>query len=231
MYCVKCGVQLADTENSCPLCHTRVYHPDLHRPEVAPLYPKQDEQVKPINRWSIMLIVSILYLLPISICLVCDLTISGKMEWSGYVLGAMSIFYAAFLLPAWFDHPNPVIFVPCTFAVIAAFLLYISWKLSGTWFLTFALPVTGAFGLLVTALVTLLRYIRRGRLYIYGGFTISLGVFCVLLEILLHITFGLPGFGTWSLYPLVSLALLGLAMIATAIFRPLREALEKRFFL
>lgn len=231
MYCVKCGVQLADTENSCPLCHTRVYHPDLPRPEVAPLYPEGGEKDKPINRWNIMLIISILYLLPISVCLVCDLSISGKMEWSGYVLGGMAIFYAAFLLPSWFDHPNPVIFVPCTFGVIAAFLLYINWKLSGGWFLTFALPVTVAFGLLVTALVTLQRYIRRGRLYIYGGFTISLGAFCVLLEILLHITFGLPGFGTWSLYPLVTLTILGLAMIATAIFRPLREALEKRFFL
>lgn len=231
MYCVNCGVQLAHTENSCPLCHTRVYHPDLSRPEVAPLYPNSTETKKPINRWSIMLIVTILYLLPISICLVCDLSISGKIEWSGYVLGSMAIIYAAFLLPAWFEHPNPVIFVPCTFGVIAAFLLYINWKLSAKWFLTFALPVTAAFGLLVTALVTLQRYIRRGRLYIYGGFTISLGAFCVLLEILLHITFGLPGFGTWSLYPLVTLTILGLAIIATAIFRPLQEMLEKRFFL
>lgn len=231
MYCVNCGVQLAPTESSCPLCHTRVYHPDISRPEAAPLYPHSTETQKPINRWSIMLIVSILYLLPISICLVCDLSISGRMEWSGYVLGGMAIIYAAFLLPAWFEHPNPVIFVPCTFGVIAAFLLYINWKLSSGWFLTFALPVTAALALLVTALVTLHRYIRRGRLYIYGGFTISLGGFCVLLEILLHITFGLPGFGTWSLYPLVTLTILGLAMIATAIFRPLREALEKKFFL
>lgn len=231
MYCVKCGVQLADTEKSCPLCHTRVYHPDLQQPEATPLYPENDHRDKPINRWNIMLIVSILYLLPISICLVCDISISGKMEWSGYVVGALMIFYSAFLMPLWFEHPNPVIFTPTTFGVIAAFLLYISWQTGGGWFLTFGLPVTVALGLLFTALVTLMRYIRRGRLFILGGFTIGLGAFCVLLEILLHITFGLPGFGTWSLYPLLSLTLLGLAMIATAIFRPLREAVEKRFFM
>lgn len=231
MYCVKCGVGLADTEKACPLCGTRVYHPDLSQPEATPLYPENSQQDKPINRWYIMLIVSILYLLPISICLVCDLSISGKIEWSGYVIGGMLIFYSAFLMPSWFAHPNPVIFVPATFGVIAAFLLYIDWNLQGGWFLTFGLPVTLALGLLITALVTLQRYIRRGRLYIYGGFTIGLGLFCVLLETLLHITFGLPGFGAWSLYPLVSLTLLGLAMIATAIYRPLRESLEKRFFL
>ena len=37
MYCVKCGVQLADTEKSCPLCGTRVYHPDLVQAEATPL--------------------------------------------------------------------------------------------------------------------------------------------------------------------------------------------------
>ena len=231
MYCVKCGVQLANTEKSCPLCGTRVCHPDIKQPDVAPLYPESAEKEKPINRWYIMLIVSILYLLPMSICLVCDLSISGRIEWSGYVVGGMLIFYAAFLLPSWFAHPNPVIFVPCTFGVIALYLLYIDLTMQSNWFFTFGLPVTVTLGLLITALVTLTRYIRKGRLYIYGGFTIAMGGFCVLLEFLLHITFGLPGFGTWSLYPLVTLTLLGLAMIATAIFRPLRDALEKRFFL
>ena len=231
MYCVKCGVQLADTEKSCPLCHTRVSHPDFPQPEVTPLYPENQHPEKSINRWYIMLILSILYLLPISICLVCDLSINGRMEWSGYVIGGQMIFYAAFLMPNWFEHPNPVIFVPSTFGVIAAFLLYVNWKAQGGWFLTFALPVTAAIGLLITALVTLSRYIRKGRLFIYGGFTIGMGLFCVLLEVLLHITFGLPGFGTWSLYPLVTLTLLGIAMITTAIYRPLRESLEKRFFL
>ena len=29
MYCIKCGVELADSEKVCPLCGTRVFHPDL----------------------------------------------------------------------------------------------------------------------------------------------------------------------------------------------------------
>ena len=40
MYCANCGVKLADTENRCPLCGTEAYHPDIERPEVDPLYPK-----------------------------------------------------------------------------------------------------------------------------------------------------------------------------------------------
>ena len=37
MYCVKCGVELDDAEERCPLCGTRVYHPDIERGEGEPL--------------------------------------------------------------------------------------------------------------------------------------------------------------------------------------------------
>ena len=39
MYCVKCGVKLADTEKKCPLCNTVVCHPDFKQTAERPLYP------------------------------------------------------------------------------------------------------------------------------------------------------------------------------------------------
>jgi len=231
MYCVKCGVRLADTEKTCPLCATRVYHPEVQQAEATPLYPNYKPEKKEVKRWSIMLVLTILYLLPISICLTADLSISGKLEWSGYVTGSLLVLYTAILLPLWFEHPNPVIFVPVTFGMIAVFLLYICYATGGSWFLSFAFPVTGAVGLLVTAVVTLHRYILRGRLYIYGGAVVAFGLLSVLVEFLLTITFTMPPLFTWSLYPLATLTLLGCALLATAIFRPLRESLEKKFFL
>lgn len=231
MYCVKCGVRLADTEKVCPLCATRVYHPDLEQPQTPPLYPNYKQEKKTVKRWSLMLVLTILYLLPISICLTADLSINGHMEWSGYVAGGLAVFYAAVMLPQWFRHPNPVIFVPVTFGVIAAFLLYICYATGGNWFLSFALPVTGAVALLVTAVVTLHRYILRARLYIYAGAIIGFGMLSLLVEFLLTITFAMPPMFTWSLYPLSVFTLLGSALLVTAIFRPLREALEKKFFL
>ena len=39
MFCVKCGVKLADTEKICPLCGTTVYHPDIAVNEDDRLYP------------------------------------------------------------------------------------------------------------------------------------------------------------------------------------------------
>ena len=31
MYCVNCGVKLADTEQFCPLCGVKALHPDVER--------------------------------------------------------------------------------------------------------------------------------------------------------------------------------------------------------
>ena len=64
----------------------------------------------------------------------------------------------------------------------------------------------------------------------YGGAAIALGGYCMLVEFLLHITFGIPMYW-WSLYPLVVLTLVGLLMIVIAISSPLRASLHKRFFI
>jgi hypothetical protein len=147
------------------------------------------------------------------------------------VVGALVVFYTMFILPYWFRNPNPVVFVPCSFAAVGVFLMYISWTTEGGWFLSFAFPVTGAVGLIVTAVVTLLKYVGKGQLYIIGGAFIALGLFMPLMEFLLNLTFGFPQALIWSGYPLVSLVLLGGMLIFLAICRPARETMERKFFL
>lgn len=231
MYCIQCGVKLADTENRCPLCGTEVYHPQLTRPKAVPLYPADRETPKTVHPWGLLLIVSMLFLVAIGVCLVCDLQIMGGITWSGYVIGGLVVLYTMLVLPSWFPHPNPVIFVPVSFGVIGVYLLYINLATGGDWFLRFAFPVTLVFGLLVTAVVVLTRYIRKGRLYIYGGASIALGLFMLLLEFLLNTTFSIPGFGIWCFYPMIVLTLLGLTLLLIAICKPLRESLRQKFFL
>ena len=231
MYCVKCGVALGDTEKQCPLCGTLAYHPELTREDVPPLYPQDKMPPKQPHPWGVRLIVSLLFLLPMSICLAADLNINGQMNWSGYVIGTLVMLYVIFVLPSWFRKPNPVIFVPVSFGVIALFLLYVCLINGGNWFLPFAFPVTGFLCLLVTAVVVLCKYTRKGLLYVFGGASLAMGGFMVLLEFLLHITFGLPGVGTWSFYPLIVFALLGITLILIAIVPSFRESLSRKFFI
>jgi len=229
MYCVKCGVMLADTEKKCPLCETAVYHPDIKQAESAPLYPSN--KMPKISYGSKVLngAVIILFLIPLIVCFFADMSIDGHLEWAGYVAGAMIFAYVTIALPLWFNKPNPVIFVPCDFAALGLYLLYINIATKGSWFLSFAFPVLGGTCIIVCAVVTLLRYLRKGRLYVLGGAFIALGAFMLLIEYLMGITFGLSLIG-WSIYPLSVLALFGILLIYLAINKSAREMMERKLF-
>lgn len=231
MYCIRCGVELADSEKRCPLCQTLVFHPELTRPEGEKPYPPNlypPQQAQPFGQ---LLIITMAFLLTGMITVLCNIQISQRITWAGFVIGGLLVGYVMIVLPFWFRRPNPVIFIPCNFAAIGTLLLYINCATGGNWFLSFALPVTAGAGLIVTAVVTLLRYIHRGRLYIYGGASILTGALMLLIEMLLNITLGRKIIFLWSPYPFIALALMGITLLIIAICRPLRESLGKRMFL
>ena len=232
MYCVKCGVELADSEKSCPLCGTTVICPDgLERTvKDSPYPPHPGKIVEGISKLGIMFIMSFAFVIPAIICLITDIKVNGRLEWSGYVLFSLILLYATFILPWWFNKPNPVIFVPIDFLATGVLLLYINLKTGGNWFLPFAFPVVGITALIVTAVVALTRYTRGGSPYIFGGAIIAFGVFSILAEYLSCIAFGIEKMWRWSLYPASSLFLLGMFLIIVGICKPLRRALRKQLF-
>ena len=232
VYCIHCGVKLAEDKKPCPLCGTVPFHPDLEKRDSPSLYPEgkyPSTQVSPVI--AMIIVSTVLFLLPMVITLLCDLQINGSVTWCGYVLGALGTVYVMVVLPFWFRKPNPVIFVPCSFGAIGAYVCYINYATGGSWFWSFALPVIGAAALIVTAVVVLLRYVPQGVLYIVGGALVLAGVFMPVMEILMNLTFSFRHGLIWSFYPLAALVLLGAMLIFLAIHRPARETMERKFFL
>ena len=178
-----------------------------------------------------MFVISILCIVPIVVSLILDFNLNGSVVWSGFVIGGILLAYISGILPLWFKNPNPVIFVPCSFATLCVFLLYINLETEGNWFLTLAFPVTLIAGAITTAVVALNRYIRRGRLYIAGGALIVTGGSMMLLEFFIHLTFGYNHGFIWSLYPLVTLCLFGIMLIIIEIVKPFKGSLRKIFFI
>ncbi len=230
MYCVKCGVELADTEKVCPLCGTKVYHPELTRAEAEPTYPAgKSEEIK-VSYRGVMCAITLAFAAVIAQLLICRFSFPSTDSWAGLAIGGVILFYIIVVLPFWFRHPNPVIFVPIDYAATALYLLYINILLGGHWFLSFAFPLLGASCLIVTAVIALVRYLRHGYLYIFGGALIAHVGFMVLLEFLIGITFLGSGRLRWSYFPLVACFILGMGLIIIAIVKPLKESLKKKLF-
>lgn len=229
MYCANCGIKLGDLEEKCPLCSTRPGDP-ISREMTAPrLYPANRYPKVTVKKGALNGTILFLFAIPLFVTLFIDLQMEAGLSWFWYACGALVLGYIIVALPLWFHKPNPVIFVPCDFAAAALYLLLIQQISGGTWFLPFALPVIAGICITVTAVIALLRYVRRGRLYIFGGAFIFAGMQAVLLELLLEPAFGIRFVG-WSAYPMIVLVALGGWLIFLAINSVARERMERKLF-
>ena len=229
MYCIKCGVQLADTEKKCPLCNTVVYHPEITQENANELYPPRKMPRSTSGRAFICGAIIILFMIPLIVTFFSDMQLDGDLDWFGYVAGGILLAYLTFALPLWFKNPNPVIFIPCDFAAGAMYLHYIDVITDGKWFLSFAFPVILGAGVITCALITLLRYLRKGRLYVIGGSIMAFGGFILMIELLMTVTFDYSFVG-WSLYPLIAMFLVGGLLIYLAMNSVAREKIERKIF-
>ena len=109
MYCIKCGVELADSEKVCPLCGTRVFHPDLPQAQGEPPYPPQ-AQARPeeVSHTGALFVLTVLLALPAVLSILCDWRVNGRIVWSGYSVGGAALLYVMVVLPLWFRRPNPI---------------------------------------------------------------------------------------------------------------------------
>ena len=60
MYCIKCGAKLSDGQTVCPICETKVYHPDIDIKD-EPTYPKIPFESEEFNRKGLMLVLSVAF--------------------------------------------------------------------------------------------------------------------------------------------------------------------------
>ncbi len=230
MFCIKCGVELSDGQKICPICDTRVYHPDIDIPEGKDTYPKCEFKSEEFNRKGLMFAITIFMLIPMVLTLILELSWQKQINWSGYVFCGIIFFYVSLILPFWFKRPTPAIFVPSSFASAILLIFYSCLQSEGDWFFKFALPLSIALCVVVSTVSILLYYLKFGRLYIIGGGVIALGFWTVLLEHLIRVVFSAKTDFIWSLCPLVVLFIIGMFLIIVEIVKPFKESLRKIFF-
>ncbi len=230
MYCIKCGVELAEHEKKCPLCGTEIIYPEFIKNAPAP-FPENKTVYRELNRNGFLSILSFLIFTAAALTLICDLSRSGTVVWSGYAAGGIALGYIIIILPMWFKKREPVLFLAVDFASVLLYLYYINQSIQAKWFTPFALPVVVSLAALICLSVFLCRYFRQKILYILGGAFIMFGGFIVFTEFLLIHTFGLAQRLVWSVYPLTVFALIGAALLTVAACPKLRNYLERKLLM
>lgn len=230
MYCINCGVELAEHEKKCPLCGTEIIYPEFIKNAPAP-FPENKTVYRELNRNGFLSILSFLFFTAAALTLICDLSRSGTVVWSGYAAGGIALGYTIIILPMWFKKREPVLFLAVDFASVLLYLYYINQSIQAKWFTPFALPVVVSLAALTCLSVFLCRYFRQKILYILGGAFIMFGGFIVFTEFLLIHTFGLAQRLVWSVYPLTVFALIGAALLTVAACPKLRNYLERKLLM
>lgn len=228
MYCVYCGVRLQDGAAECPLCRT----PVMIRGEAAgekSLYPPRLPEARKHGKGLLVLLLTLVLAGVALACLIFCLHRFGEVSWSGYVLLGAALLWVWVLLPLLFSRYRPMIFLPIGFACLAGFLLFVCAQTGGSWFLSFAFPVTGIVAVLTLLGVAIFRYIRQGRLRLLGLYLIVIGASFMLIEFFQHLTFGTRMFD-WSLYCVVAFGAIGLFLFIATLIPPLHAHLRKIFF-
>ncbi len=230
MYCIHCGVKLPENSPECPLCHTPVtVVPMPGRPAAATYSDRYPQKEKQNGKYVIFGVLTVILVAAGLSGLIFCLNRYGETRWSGIVAMSMALAWVWGVMPMLFPRWRPMIFLPIDFLCAGGFLLYICVKTGGSWFLSFAFPVTMLAAVLTLAGVAMMRYIAQGRLRLMSLLLIVIGLSFMLVEFFQHITFGTPMF-VWSLYCVSVFCLIGLFLFIASFIPPLRAFLKRKFF-
>ena len=233
-YCVNCGVELAPSEKSCPLCDVPVINPKnpQKEPEHYP-YPGQFEsETKPVNRKYGAYLATILLAVPMLLSVFLDLFDATTPTWCPYVLGAGCVLFCMVLLPFYIKRTKPYFFLAVDTVIVGLYICLIGLMSGGiAWVVNLALPLTLVVGSAVIGAVYLARRDEKTALVVLSDIAFILCAVCVLIEMLVDAFIWNRIFLTWSLYTGISLVAVGVIFRIIERKEKLKEGIIKRLYI
>lgn len=231
-YCVRCGVELAPSEKTCPLCMTPVLDPDEVPEAVEKPYPDGLETVNAHIDHRYFAQLAVLFLaIPLAAVLILDLLIFRRVTWSSYVLGAGGCVCLWVILPFFLDVKKPYLYIAVDILSASAYLGLIAWRVNGMdWYSFVALPLTLLAGLAAILCVYVARRRRMPVLHRVASMVLVVAAALVGLEALIDL-FALGAVRLqWSIYTLISLAAFGAIFLVIEKNPRLKEDIRRRLY-
>ncbi len=232
-YCVHCGVELAQSERTCPLCLTPIFDPKEMHCEAEKPYPDRLETVNAnIDRRYGAKLAMMLLMIPLAAVLILNLLISGRISWAYYVLGAGACICCWAILPFYLNERRPYLYLAIDMLSIAAYLALIAWRTGGMdWYFALALPLTLLFGLSALLCVYIARRSRMPVLYRISNSVLVFAVALVGLDALISLYAEGAIALHWSIVSLISLFALVAVLCVIERNPGLKATIARRLYL
>lgn len=211
-YCVNCGVELEAALAACPLCGTKVVNPRAKAQTEKRALPDIRDEYKKADKSFWISFISVLGVVPIATCLICDLIYNRQLTWSLFVLAGVFILWAFFTAPFLFKSFSYLKMVTADMVGVLFGLIMLHLLSPGReWLLEIALPLVVYCYLAWLLIIWLTKKKFLRRLGIGSAYAVAIGAFVILLEILLDINAAGVVSLFWSLFavaPCISVAAL-----------------------
>lgn len=190
-YCVNCGVELDKSQKCCPLCNTPVINPN-ESTEITtiPPYPIEDVStvVRKIRRVT-ALFISLLIILALIICPLCDYIIFSKITWSRFAILSVIFAWICVVPPILLKHN---ILLKCSVIDYLSSIIYLYFMNMMTtpevnWYFNISFPILSYIMAIILIYLILIKNFNISiPVYISIGF-LCLAVLSVMIDYILVI--------------------------------------------
>lgn len=236
-YCVNCGVKLAESEEKCPLCQCPVVNPMAQQPaeQAERPYPQRRDTLKNIvDKKFVVSVASMLYVIPLMICLLVDRMLNGALTWSIIATVGICLSWAVFFQPILFHKKFLALYSAIDLLVLIGLFFAIGWHIKDySWIFILALPIS----VLLYGITNAVGYLRMAgvlqrKLYLWATILGLGGLLCVVVECLewLYETKFLQytkNFDSWSVIVFISCSVIAGVLCYIEKKKKLKKSLQK----
>lgn len=225
MYCVKCGVELEEHQDKCPLCKTVVLI-DVNNKEFIGEYPMININLYKlkINKIKKAIFMSFFTISVISILEIFfqNIIIYGNIKWGYYAIPSILLF-DLFLFVSLNSYKMRINLMLILIGLVSFLLLIDYGNREITWSLKRGIPIVITFYLLSFIFSFVWDKHKKERIKILNFFIFFIGIFLLILEIILKQKC------TWSVWASIPLFVLNIMLRYT--YRAYKEEFERRLHL
>lgn len=229
-YCVNCGVELDATAVACPLCNTKIYHPEQPPAKDLPTpYPTIKGKPETVKNTEFTILMTIILLTTSIVCVLLNFFTLQVGRWSVYVCGVCAMLWI-FFMPVFFPQKfTAYVHIALDGLMISLFLAMISWfHPYNNWFENIALPIVLLSTLLLEILFIFFIRLKSSLLVKTAMCIISIGIICASLEMVIDLHLRGTFYLGWSAIVLICCAAIDLILMTIRLRSGLRSEIRRR---